>query len=114
MPEEIKTKNPGADKDATENKVMAALSYVFVLVFIPLLIEKESKFVQFHARQGLVIFLIWIGVLIISSVPVIGWLLSGPLNLAMLVISFIGFVMAIQGKQYRMPLVADLADKMKI
>ena len=37
--------------------VMAALSYLSVLCFVPLLVDRDYEFVYFHAKQGLVIWM---------------------------------------------------------
>jgi hypothetical protein len=37
-------------KDVEENAVMAALSYIWILCFVPLFLKKKSKFAQFHAK----------------------------------------------------------------
>ena len=54
-----------ADKDVESNKVIAAVGYVWILCLVPLFLKRHSKFAQFHAKQGLVLFI----------VEVIGWLI---------------------------------------
>lgn len=39
--------------DVEQNKVMAILAYFGILVLIPILAAKDSKFARFHANQGL-------------------------------------------------------------
>lgn len=114
MEEQQTEKKTTTSNDVEENKIVAAVGYFGLLCFIPLLLAKDSPFAQFHARQGLVLFFIWIAVLIISSIPFIGWILSAPLNLVMLAIAIIGALKAYKGEKYRMPLLADLADKLNI
>lgn len=41
--------------DIEQNKVMAVLAYFGLLVLIPLLAAKDSKFARFHANQGLIL-----------------------------------------------------------
>ena len=41
-----------AAADVQNNKVMAVLSYIGILVLIPILAAKESPFARFHANQG--------------------------------------------------------------
>ncbi len=48
-------------KDIEENKVMAILAYFGILVFIPILAAKESKFARYHANQGLILFMALVG-----------------------------------------------------
>ena len=63
-------------KDIELNKVTAALSYVGILCFVPLFLKRNSKFAQFHAKQGLLLFLVKIVGWIIFAIPFIGWALA--------------------------------------
>ena len=47
--------------DAEANKVMALLSYLGILVLIPVFAGKHSPFVRYHANQGVVLLLAMIG-----------------------------------------------------
>lgn len=102
LPQTPATPNP-AD-DVQKNKALAAISYIFIVSLIILLVKKDSPFAQFHAKQGFVLF---IAFLICGFIPRIG----GVLNVVVLVIAIIGIVSAAQGKWYKMPLVSQLAEK---
>jgi len=52
MPEETPVVT-GNQKDIEENKVLAIISYFWLLCLIPLLAKKDSPFAQFHAIRGL-------------------------------------------------------------
>lgn len=56
--------------DIEQNKVMAIFSYLGILVFIPILTTKKSKFVRFHANQGLILFIALVGWWLIEYVLV--------------------------------------------
>jgi len=43
-----------------EDRLLAALSYVFILGLIPYIAEKKDAFTKFHMRQGLTLFVIWL------------------------------------------------------
>jgi len=45
-------------KDIENNKFLSVLSYFGPLAFIPFFVGKESKFVQFHAKQGINLFIV--------------------------------------------------------
>lgn len=94
-------------KDIEENKVFAALSYIGVLVFIPLLTKKDSVFAQTHAKQGLVTL---IAVVILSFIPIVGWALA----IVVIVMNIIALVHALQGKYWKIPLAHDMTKKMNI
>ncbi|MEW6407592.1 MAG: hypothetical protein AB1465_02790 [Patescibacteria group bacterium] len=95
-------------KDAQENKIFAVLSYLGILVLVPLLAKKESKFAMFHAKQGLVLLIGWI----------IGWLLSFVfigfiVDIILIIFSIWGLINAATGKMVKLPLIGDLAEKFK-
>lgn len=98
----------GDNKDIEENKIFAVLSYLGILVIVPLLAKKDSKFAMFHAKQGLVLLIGW----------VISWLLSFIfigfiLDVIMIVFSIWGIVNAATGKYAKLPVIGDLAEKFK-
>ncbi len=93
------------------NKLMAAVSYLGILVIIPLLISRKDKFVLFHAKQGLVLLLVYVVAgIAMSWIPIIGNLVG----LLGFVASIAGLIQALQGKWWKMPLIGDLAAKFRI
>lgn len=111
-------KMSGSSKDVEENKVIAAIGYISILCFVPLLMAKESKFAQFHAKQGLVLFIVGVIVMIINAaigwIPIIGWLIALGLSLGLIVLSLLGLVKALSGEWYELPLIGDLAKKLNL
>ena len=47
------------DSEIESSKFFAAVGYLNVLCFVPLLLKKESKFAQFHGKQALVLFILF-------------------------------------------------------
>lgn len=98
--------------DINQNKVMAILSYIGILVLIPIFAAKNSKFARFHANQGLLLCIIGIAMSIISmvlgEVPVIGFLLGiigGLVSVVTFVLAIIGICNACTGKAKELPIV---------
>jgi uncharacterized membrane protein len=112
MPQQAKvTHMSEADKkDIEDNKVMAALSYVGILCLVPLLAAKTSKFAQFHAKQGLVLFVVDVVVSFIAWIPLVGW----AIGMAALIVSIYGFVQALQGAYWELPYLGDYAKKINL
>lgn len=108
--EEIKDFDP---KDVEENKVIASLSYIWILFVIPLLVKKDSKFCVEHAKQGLVLFIAELIVLIIRIIPVVGWIIAYILSVVIGIVALIAFIYAIQGKFWKIPVVYDFAKSFK-
>ena len=52
-----------------EGKFFAAIGYLSVLCFVPILLKKNNQFAQFHGRQALVLFIFEIAAGILKVVP---------------------------------------------
>ncbi|MBS1152735.1 MAG: hypothetical protein H6Q89_4433 [Myxococcaceae bacterium] len=101
----------GTDTVRDQDKIMLVLAYLGIFALIPLLTVKDSDFVKWHAKQGLVLGLGG-GIIatIIGMIPFIG-LVSCLLMPAILVLCVMGIIKAMGGQRWRIPLVADIADK---
>lgn len=76
------------------------------------LIEKENRFVRFHAMQSLITFG-GLGVLlfILSFVPILGWLVMMGLYVVGFVLWVVLMIKAYQGEMFKLPLIGDIAEK---
>ncbi|OPX28171.1 MAG: hypothetical protein B1H08_06470 [Candidatus Omnitrophica bacterium 4484_171] len=97
-----------------DENVEGLLCYVFGwvsgLVFI--LIEKDNKFVRFHAFQSFITFLsIMVVSFILGFIPIIGWLAAVLLFIVSVIVWIMGMVKAYQGKKFKIPIAGDLAEK---
>lgn len=101
-------------KTTGEQIVFGILSYLGILVLIPLLIKKDDDFVHFHAKQGLVMLIVWIVIWIVTMVPFIGWVVGPLLSLVLLIISIIAIVKVLMGEKWEIPVVSTYADKMNV
>ena len=99
-----------ADKDVESNKVIAAVGYVWILCLVPLFLKRHSKFAQFHAKQGLVLFIVEVIGWLIFWIPMIGWLLF----LFILVMAVMGIMNAMQGNWWEMPVLGKYARKINL
>lgn len=99
-----------ADQDAKENNIVAALSYVWILVFVPLFLKRDSEFAQFHAKQGLVVFIGWFVVFIFSWFVIVNVILF----LTVLIFSILGFLHALNGERWVMPIFGKYAEKINL
>jgi len=86
------------------------LGWISGLVFI--LIEKNNKFVRFHAMQSIIVFgAITVASFILSWIPLLGSFLSIILSLLALVLWIVLMVKAYQGTKYKLPWAGNLAEK---
>ena len=91
------------------------LSYLGLLALIPLLVEKNDREVQWHAKHGLVLTVLFVAVFVILNVmsAIIGffWLLGPFVWLIWLVVTILAIVKALDGKRFLIPGISELADK---
>jgi len=99
--------------DSGEN-AYAILSYLWILCLIPILMKKQGEFVRFHARQGLMLFVVEIGFFIIGIIPILGQLISMLGMLVCGVLSLIGIVQVLMGNKWRMPVIGEWSEKIKV
>jgi uncharacterized membrane protein len=111
-----------------DNKLMGILSYISFLCLIPLFTKKDNDFVYFHAKQGLVLFIleaivyvvyrILIAILIgslftLGLLSILGVIVE-LINIGLLVLSIIGIINVVQNQKKEIPLVGKFAYKIKI
>lgn len=92
--------------------LMASMSYIGVLVLIPIISgATKNSFINFHAKQGLVILVGEI-IAIIASI----WLssLGGLLFVLMLVASIVGLFTSLHGEKRYIPGIGTIADLFSI
>lgn len=109
---------PAAPAGDSNRTLMLVLSYLGLLALIPLLVEKNDREVQWHAKHGLVQCALWIVVSIVfailSMVPFLGCITSIIwifVPLVALAVAIISIMKAVNGQRFIIPGVSDFADK---
>jgi len=90
-------------------KMLAMFGYIEFLCVLPLALKPKSKYCQFHGKQSLVL------VLLFFVLSWIGWVAKGLgllIAFVHIAIIIIAMVQASQGKLWRIPFVAQVADKL--
>ena len=114
---------PPAEVVSDNRSIMIVLSYLGLLALIPLLVEKDDKEVQWHAKHGLVLAVVEVAVMI--GLMVIGGVLgaiSGGLGcifgllwpvflLAILVVHILCIVKGLNGQRFLIPGISEYADR---
>jgi fumarate reductase subunit D len=100
-----------------EDKLWAAIGYISILCLLPLLLKKDRSFVQFHAKQGLVLFIVEVALWIVSMF--IGWIafiwaIFNIVYLGLVILVIIAIVKVIQGESWKIPIVSGYAERIKI
>lgn len=94
------------DLDAEVNKNITVLSYVWILCLVPLLSKRDSKFAQFHAKQGLILFI----ASFLSWFPIIGQLIM----LIIIVVSIMGILKTLNGEWWKIPFIYEWSKKINL
>ncbi len=98
-------------QDIAMNKYKSALSYLWILFFLPLVLSPNSLFAKFHANQGLVLFLV---ITISSALQRIfsGFfivnLVFSILSIVFSVLEILGIVFALSGKAIEFPIIGNI------
>ena len=119
MAKETKTEAPKSaptSKDIEENKTITFLSYLGILALIPLLVKQDSPFAQFHAKQGIVLFVCWFILSWIAGfIPLIGWFLLAPaVSIVGIVLAIMGLMNVAKGETKALPVIDDIVKKVGI
>ena len=104
--------SPNEDPKIVEGKIFAILAYLSIFCIIPLVLKKDNPFVLKHGKQGLILFVGQVALFIVHIV--LGpWILKlGMFVLGLL--SFVGIIAVLQGQYIRLPIIADIAEKITL
>jgi uncharacterized membrane protein len=97
-----------------EQNVAGLLCYVlgWITGVIFIVIEKENKFVRFHAMQSIVVFgILTIARIVLGWIPLIGWVLGIIISILMFVLWIILMIKAFQGEMFKLPWAGNFAEK---
>ncbi len=91
-----------------------ALAYVlgFISGAIFLILDKDDDYVRYHAVQSIGLSIAWLGGwVILTIIPVIGWILLPFWGLLMFVLWLVAIVKAFQGERFRLPVIGEYIAK---
>ena len=108
-------------KDIEQNKTMSLFAYLGILILIPLLGTKDSKFARFHSNQGLILLIACIGWAVANNILMAlfaaillpgGWriysllgTILGLVYIVFTVLAIIGILNALNGKAKELPII---------
>jgi uncharacterized membrane protein len=100
-----------------DNRLFAAMAYLWILVLVPLLVKKDEEFVKFHTKQGLVFLALTVALILVSWVvgwiPLLGFLVA-LVCLFVIVVDLYAALQALQGKRWKVPLLGEWAEKINL
>jgi uncharacterized membrane protein len=97
-------------KEIEEGKFFAVISYISFLCIVSLLLKKDNKFALYHAKQGLVLFVLEVACFILSIIPLLGWVMKVLGGTILALCSLWGILQALSGKDNRIPVISEIAD----
>ncbi|HEY7348313.1 MAG TPA: DUF4870 domain-containing protein [Ktedonobacterales bacterium] len=99
----------GPSSIGIDANIAGALSYFWIIGLIFFLIEKQNKFVRFHALQGL-LYGVGFAILafILGYLPYV-WVLGDLFWIAWIIGAIYAAVQAYNGKWFKLPVVGDMA-----
>lgn len=112
---------PAGDAPSSNRGVMIVLSYLWLLALVPLLVEKDDKEVQWHAKHGIVLMVaelvLWIAIYIVQAIlgTILGCLfalLTLPIGLAIVVVHILAIVKGVNGGRLIIPGVSQYTEKL--
>lgn len=114
------------ESEVETGRLLAAVSYLPALCFVGLFTAPRNRFVAFHGRQGLLLFLAeivcWIAIAIydvsIGRIPVLGFLVGAVIKfvagLGFLAVTVYGVVKGANGETTRLPYLGDAIERIPL
>ena len=113
--------SPPGNTVSPNRTIMIVLSYLGLLALIPLLVEKDDREVQWHAKNGLILcvadfalaiaFMILGWILAFAHLGCAGCLLHSVLLVIILVVHVLCIVKGVQGGRFIIPGLSQYADR---
>ncbi|GAA0291637.1 putative membrane protein [Gracilibacillus halotolerans] len=76
------------------------------------ILEKENRFIRFHALQSIITFVaLSIFNYMLSAVPFVGWVFSSLLSLLTVALWVVLMIKAYQNETFKLPIIGDIAEQ---
>ena len=102
----------------SNRNLVAALSYLlgFVTGIVILLVEKDDKFIRFHAMQSTVVsgalfILSFVLGFILAPIGILATVVNTIISIAAIIVWIVSMVKAYQGQLYKWPIAGDFSEK---
>ena len=105
---------PAAQSSGLNDNVAGLLAYLFIPAIIFLVMEpfNKNKFVRFHSFQAIFLGVVSIvGHIVLTIIPIIGWIILPFFSLAIFVLSIIAAIKAFQNQKWSIPGIGPMAEK---
>lgn len=112
MAGENKIVEAGKTSSGMQQNVAGSLCYLlwWITGIIFLVMEKENKFVRFHAWQSVFTFAaITVLQIILSFIPIVGWILGIIIWIVSVILWLFCMYKAYKGESFKLPIVGNIA-----
>ena len=102
------------EKSEMPSHTAAALSYILGIITGILFwaTKKNDDYVRFHAIQSIGLSLLWFaGWVVLTILPVVGWILLPFWGLLMFVFWLVSIVKAYQGERFELPVIGKMIQQ---
>lgn len=105
---------PNIDRD---RNIVAAICYIpvfsAVISIIILFVEKDDRFIRFHALQALLFSIIYFSaVFLFGGLPYLGGIILGLIFVLALIVWIYGMICAFKGKIFKLPYLGKISEGM--
>lgn len=110
MEEESKSKSSTGLRSNVGGLLCYLLGFITGIIFF--LIEKQDKFVRFHAMQSIIVFgaffvINWV----LAFIPVVNLFITPLISLISLILWILLMIKAYQGEKFKLPVAGDIAER---
>lgn len=91
------------------SRLLAFMSYLGILCFVPLFTNKGDEYVAFHAKQGLIIWMLGVIGIFALYLPSFGKFMFSAAVMAVVVYSAIGAASVLLNRAWKLPGVHSVA-----
>ncbi len=110
----MEQKDLGQTSSGMQPNVAALLSYLlgFITGIIFYFIEKENKFVRFHAMQSIIVFgFLFVLNFILQLIPILGWILLPFIAILTVILWIVLMIKAFKCEYFKLPIAGDIAER---
>lgn len=109
--EEVEKKKTSSGMDENLAGLLCYLAW-FITGIIFLIIEKENRFIRFHALQSIIVSVILFVInIVLTAIPLIGWAIGLLLTPLYIILWLFMMWKAYQGKMFKLPIIGNMAEK---
>ncbi len=112
-PPVLDVETPAAGQISEESRMAAVMAYIPFLCFVPLMKMRDDKYAFFHARQGLILFFLEV-VAFVFSFPHLSQLFWTAMIIGCIGAAVAGIMFAMQGRTHKLPIIGDIAERLRI